>query len=440
MDIIFAIDSKSGYAKNGSIPWKNREDLSHFKYLTLNNIVIMGRITWESLPIKPLPHRINIVISNTLKNEEECLIFNNLEDSLKFCKNYPNKKIFVIGGADLIYTALRHPLFNNMYLTLLDDNYECDKFLDNIPFDRLFLIDTHTIIDGIINKYTGNFYNYGEDNYLNLGKEILLKGDKRLTRNGYTLSLFGKQLEFDLSEGFPLLTTKKMFFRGIVEELLFFISGNTDTKFLENKGINIWKGNTNKEFLEQLNLNYKEGWMGPMYGYQWRFFNKPYNRFSLTKGIDQLENLIKEIKTNPSSRRLLLTAYNPIQVDEGVLYPCHSIIIQFYILDNKISCKMYQRSADYFLGLPFNIASTSLLLLIIAKECNLIPDKVILTFGDIHIYEEHIPQVEKQIKRFPFIFPTINIKNDKKFDKYSFEDFELKNYNSYDTLRGVFKA
>lgn len=433
MNIIIAVDSNYGYAKENTIPWKNKEDLEFFKRMTIGNIVIMGRNTWDSLPVKPLSNRINIVISKT--KIPGVFTFDNLKEALNFCKNF-DKDIYVIGGKRLIYDFLKMNYDINFFLTKLNESYDCDLFLEHSIFDRLELVDQFEITNGNIFHYTGNMFNQEESNYLLLGKK-LLESNERHTRNGITKSLFGEQLEFDLTNGFPLLTTKKMFFRGIVEELLFFISGETNTKVLEEKGINIWKGNTSKEFLEKSKLDYPEGEMGPMYGYQWRNFNGKFDNQS--KGIDQLTNVINEIKINKSSRRLILTSFNPEQVNEGVLYPCHSIVIQFYIEENKISMKMYQRSADYFLGLPFNIASSALLLLIIAQECDLIAHKLFITLGDIHIYKEHYEVVKEQMERFPYKFPQLIINNKKKFDEYIYEDFKLENYNSYSKLFAEFK-
>ena len=227
-----------------------------------------------------------------------------------------------------------------------------------------------------------------------------------------------------------------MFLRGIIEELLFFIRGDTDTSKLSDKGVKIWEGNTNQDFLNKMGFNYKVGEMGPMYGYQWRYFNKPYGEEK--GGIDQLSKLIEDIKNNPNSRRLLMTDYNPSQASQGVLYPCHSLILQFYCNDNNLSVKMYQRSADLFLGVPFNIASTTLLLYIIAKLTNKIPDKVSITFGDCHIYTEHIEQVNRQLKRTPYELPSLQVTNFKtieEVEKASVKDFTLIDYSCYPGIK-----
>jgi thymidylate synthase len=225
-----------------------------------------------------------------------------------------------------------------------------------------------------------------------------------------------------------------MFWKGIVEELLFFIRGDTNTNLLSNKGIKIWELNTRKDFLDKLGLNYPEGEMGPMYGYQWRKFND---------SVDQLTNLINELKRNPFSRRLLMTDFNPCQVDKGVLYPCHSIIIQMYINDNKLSCTMYQRSGDLFLGIPFNIASTSLLVHIIAKLTKLDVGTVNLVIGDYHIYQDHKQAVLEQLSRTPYDLSQLDLPDFntlEQVEKSSFEDYKIINYQSHKPIKAIMFA
>jgi thymidylate synthase len=233
-----------------------------------------------------------------------------------------------------------------------------------------------------------------------------------------------------------------MFLRGIVEELLFFIRGETDSKILENKNVNIWKGNTDRKFLDSVGMeDRKEGIMGPLYGYQWRHFNADYdenNTTPLDKGIDQLQNVIDTIKRDPSSRRILLTSYNPCQSKQGVLYPCHSIIIQFYVSEEFLDMYCYNRSQDLFLGVPFNIASSSLLLLLIAKVVNLTPRYLNIGMGDIHIYKQHYEAVETQLDRLPYRFPKIEIKDVKSLkdiENLKYEDFILIDYLHYPVIK-----
>jgi len=287
-----------------------------------------------------------------------------------------------------------------------------------------------------------------ENNYLNLMKEIIYFGDYRQTRNGFTYSLFGKSLEFDISKSFPLLTTKKVFFRGIIEELLFFLNGKTDSKILEEKGINIWKPNTSKEFIKSRNLNYREGDMGPMYGFNWLHFGANYTGCDTdytNKGFNQFDKVIKLLKDDPMSRRIIMTTYNPAIAEEGVLLPCHGIVVQFYINkkedDYYLSCCMTQRSADVACGIPFNIASYAALVYIMCCYLgdNYKPDKLILNLGDSHLYEEHIIEALEQIKRIPKGFPNLIIKEFKDFNELTYGHFDLINYNHHDPIKFIMK-
>jgi len=236
------------------------------------------------------------------------------------------------------------------------------------------------------------------------------------------------------------LTTKKMFWKGIVEELLFFIRGETNAKLLSEKGVKIWDDNTTKEFIEKMGLPYEEGMMGPMYGYQWRYYNKPYlDNPNNNQGVDQLKKIIKEIKEDPNSRRILMTTFNPAQASEGVLYPCHSIILQFQVSEgNKLNCNMYTRSSDLFLGIPFNIASTALLVHIIAGLTEKKAGILNIILGDYHIYEDHIVAVIKQLKRTPYNFPTLMMRQFstiEEVEKSVLEDYKIEGYESHESIK-----
>lgn len=293
-----------------------------------------------------------------------------------------------------------------------------------------------------------------ETGYLALVENILKTGQIRPTRNSTVLSVFSPdKLSFDLRDGFPLLTTKKMFFRGIVEELLFFLRGETDSKILEKKGVNIWRDNTTREFLDKIGFTDRpEGDMGPMYGYQWRFFGSEYHSQkppqqseqnpsqnpNWNSGIDQLQYVIDLIKSDPTSRRILMTAYNPNQAKEGVLYPCHSIVIQFYVDGNYLDLHCYNRSQDIGLGVPFNIASTALLLAVVAKITDKIPRFMHITMGDAHIYSEHVPFLTEQLTRKPYQLPNMTINRDilsiEDINTLKYEDFSLTDYKSHSAI------
>ncbi len=281
--------------------------------------------------------------------------------------------------------------------------------------------------------------NQEEQNYLNLINNILTNGNERSDRTGVgTKSIFGTQLRFSLeNDTLPLLTTKKVFFRGIVEELLFFLRGDTDTKKLEAKGINIWKGNTSREFLDKKGLlDLSEGDMGKGYGWQWRNFGG--DNFNYVKGVDQIANVIKSLKEDPYSRRHIVSAWNPQQLNQMALPPCHAFF-QFYVHNDELSCQWTQRSVDCGAGLPFNIASYGLLTHIIAKTVGLKAKEVIFSGGDTHCYLNHIDALKEQMKRVPNIFPTITINkkltNIQDIENLRFEDFELKNYNPYSAIK-----
>jgi thymidylate synthase len=280
-----------------------------------------------------------------------------------------------------------------------------------------------------------------EQQYLNLIKTILENGETRPDRTGVgTRSVFGAQLRCCLAtEGFPLLTTKRVFFRGVVEELLWFLRGQTDSKILETKGVAIWKGNTTREFLDARGLTeLEEGDAGTNYSFQWRHFNASYkgsDKDYTGQGVDQIAWLLHEIKTNPSSRRLVLSAWNPCQLEQTVLPPCH-VLCQFYVsIDKKLSCHMYQRSCDVALGLPFNMASYALLTHLIALECGLEVGDLIISLGDAHIYLNHIEGVTEQLTRTPREFPKLAIKDHRPLEGYEFSDFTLVNYTPYATIK-----
>lgn len=284
--------------------------------------------------------------------------------------------------------------------------------------------------------------------YLDLCRHVLEHGEKREDRTGTgTISTFGYQMRFDLTKGFPLLTTKKVFYRGIFEELLWFLSGNTNIKPLVDKKVGIWnewpydkyskspdfKGETLEEFIEKIRDDQefadKYGNLGPVYGKQWRDFN----------GVDQISQLIEGIKNNPFSRRHLVVAYNPSEVKDMALPPCHSLF-QFYVSADgkKLSCQLYQRSGDVFLGVPFNIASYSLLLAMVAQVCDLEPYEFIHTFGDVHIYLNHLDQIDEQLSRTPRPLPKLVLNKDVKniFD-FKYEDIKIEDYDPYPAIKGA---
>ena len=255
--------------------------------------------------------------------------------------------------------------------------------------------------------------------YLDLMQKVLNEGQEKSDRTGTgTLSIFGHQMEFDLSDGFPLVTTKKVHLKSIVHELIWFLQGSTNISYLKENGVSIWD-----EWADE------KGDLGPVYGAQWRSWPDGNNGT-----IDQIQNLIQGIKTNPDSRRHIVSAWNPALVDEMALPPCHSLF-QFYVANEKLSCQLYQRSADIFLGVPFNIASYALLTHMVAHVCNLKAGKFVHTFGDAHLYLNHLDQAKLQLSRDTKILPQLKLNSEVKniFD-FKFEDIEISNYESHPSI------
>jgi thymidylate synthase len=258
--------------------------------------------------------------------------------------------------------------------------------------------------------------------YLDLMRHVMETGTQKHDRTGTgTISVFGYQMRFNLQDGFPLVTTKKLHLKSIVHELIWFLSGDTNIKYLKDNGVRIWD-----EWADE------NGNLGPVYGYQWRSWPTPDGGH-----IDQITQVVNQIKNNPDSRRMIVSAWNVADVNQMALPPCHSLF-QFYVLDGKLSCQLYQRSADIFLGVPFNIASYALLTMMMAQVCGLQYGDFIHTFGDAHIYNNHLEQANLQLSRNPRPLPTMKINLDvKDIFSFKFEDFTLENYDPWPHIKGI---
>jgi thymidylate synthase len=258
--------------------------------------------------------------------------------------------------------------------------------------------------------------------YLDLMRHVMDTGTQKHDRTGTgTISVFGYQMRFNLQDGFPLVTTKKLHLKSIIHELIWFLSGDTNIAYLKENGVRIWD-----EWADA------DGNLGPVYGYQWRSWPTPDGGH-----IDQISQVVNQIKNNPDSRRMIVSAWNVADVNQMALPPCHSLF-QFYVLDGKLSCQLYQRSADIFLGVPFNIASYALLTMMMAQVCGLQYGDFIHTFGDAHIYNNHLEQAKLQLSRDPRPLPTMNINPDvKDIFSFKYEDFTLENYDPHPHIKGV---
>jgi len=457
--------------------------MSFFKNITTNtknknkkNAVLMGSNTYYSIPQKyrPLDNRLNFIISNNnyykIKNENiknnNTFLFRSIEESIKALKHKKEvENLYVIGGESIYNYFMNKNYFDELLLSEICKptiTYG-DVFFPKLPkhFERInsSVCPNHTItendvlsyvdnkkhpeVEYRINHYINTLHNKkntSENQYLDILSDVIKTGDIRKSRNATTISKFGLKMDFDLEKGFPLLTTKKVYWKGVKEELMWFIRANTDSKILSNNGVNIWNDNSNREFLDNIGLNeYKEGDCGPIYGFQWRHFNAQYKgtyKDYQGKGVDQLQNCIDLINNDYTSRRIFMSAWNPEQMDQMVLPPCH-VSYQFYVTNyNKLDCQMYQRSGDLFLGIPFNIASTALLTSIIAKMTGRTPGKISIIIGDAHIYEDHIDQVKEQLTRRPYKFPTLKIKRIlNNINNYNPDDFELESYVHHPTIK-----
>jgi len=456
ISIIFSSTKEGLIGSSGKLPWRIPEDLAFFKKVTSihNSVCIMGLLTFLSLP-KKLDNRINVVISSssTIENfnskKSPDNIFRNLKEALTFYEGY---NIFLIGGKRILEEGLNYA--TKVYHGLILGDYKgSPNDSENVYFSLNNIFNNIKWKINIYPEYSINmskdviFYifekvitNNEEQNYLNLIKEILTDGLLKDNRTGImTKSVFARKLDFDLSNGFPLLTTRKVFFRGIIEELLFFISGKTDSKILEEKGVNIWSQNTTSKFIKDRGLPYREGDMGPMYGFQWRYSGESYTGCDTdytNKGIDQLENVIKLIKEDPNSRRIIISSWIPSDLDKMVLNPCH-VLVQFYVRDGYLDSVMYQRSADIGLGVPFNIASYALLTMMIAYCTDLKPGIYTHFMADTHIYNSHFEALKIQISREPRKFPKLIIKNntEKNINSFRVSSFELQDYNPYPSIK-----
>lgn len=428
INIIASICPDGGIGYKNSLPWtKEYSDLKYFKEKTMGSVVIMGRKTYESIG-SPLSGRINVVISKTIKissdsEQSEPYVFKTLADAIKV---YKGKQIFLIGGAEIFKEGLA--IADKLYITYVNKCFECDVYFPT--FENNYTKISSTICP----NYTITEYIpiHPEYQYLNLIKDIFRNGSARIDRTGTgTLSVFGRQLRFPLNR-FPLLTTKKTFFKGIAEELLWFLSGSTDNKVLTDKNIHIWDLNATPEFMKSRNLDYPPNQLGPIYGYQWRSFGGNYPEMN---GKDQIKYVIDEIKSNPFSRRIILNSWNANDLDKMALPPCH-VMCQFYVRNGYLDCQLYQRSGDVGLGVPFNIASYALLTYMIAHCVGLTPGEFIHTFGDTHIYSNHIKQLKLQIEREPYQFPTLEITDvTKDILSIKYSDLVLKDYVSHPGIK-----
>ena len=494
IELIAAVSRNGVIGVGDTLPWNIPADLAHFRELTFGHIVIMGRRTWESLPesVRPLPGRLNVVVTRNPPVDTQNTIYieiHRLEERIGGLKAaHPDKRIFICGGAQLYSYFLRHHWSQRptvLHITHVDKVIQgCDggggeptyfPYFHNIEKKAYIIANTSpkhwSETEGCayqyitykmekkrwikydndnIPQYDLTKYTYSADHvYADLIRDILSNGRHRPDRTGTgTLSVFGRQLSFGLDGRIPLLTTKYVPWKSVIKELLWFLKGQTDASILKSQGVGIWDGNTSREFLDARGLGHlPPGDIGAGYGFQWRHFGGAYktckDTYDSTIGVDQVADVLRQLRTDPFSRRIYMTAWNPAALDSMALPPCH-VSAQFYVdVDEdgvqRLSCHMYQRSVDVFLGLPFNIMSYAVLTYIFATMCDMKPRELVISTGDTHIYADHIEQVKMQLHREPYMEPVLQVDADiagKTVDELVIEDFDVVGYFHHGVLKG----
>ncbi len=457
---VVAMTPSRAIGKRGLLPWqvlKLKRDMRFFKELTsetsgasgATNGVVMGRKTWESIPpqFRPLEGRVNYVVSSdqSLVQMSNVRVVGSVRDAVESAWR-ERERVFIIGGGRVYKEALDLNLVDSVYVTVVHREFdECDVYFPELSphvFDGPFPAGPPDAFEsGVRCSFTVYHrkppIRHEEYQYLDLVREIISTGVVKADRTGTgTKSVFGRTMRFTLRDGtLPLLTTKKTFFRGVAVELLWFISGDTSNMTLHAQNVSIWNGNSTREYLDSVGLRDREvGDLGPIYGFQWRHFGAEYRTMRDSyegQGVDQLAEVVRQIKHDPDSRRILLTAWNPTALKQMALPPCH-LLAQFYVSNGELSCQMYQRSADMGLGVPFNIASYALLTHMLAKVCGLRAGEFVHVLGDCHVYLNHVDALQEQLTREPRAFPKLVIRGEQSsIDDFKMEDFMVVGYEPH---------
>jgi thymidylate synthase len=447
----YAIECENGF------PWNSKVYLEFFEDLTKDGILVMGRKTYESLPLtkRPFQQGLNVVLSNDYPKykslENDKLIFANLKElHWNIIPANPGKKVWLIGGQEVFQNLTNH--CNEIYFMVFDKvcKNPSKLFPDLLPrYELVHFTERKWSQEDNCNyrvlRYTLTLGVYSpclkhESQYLATLQDILQFGKRRDDRTGVgTIGKFGGQQKYDVSTFLPILTTKFVPIGIIIKELLWFLRGDTDAKILQQQGVHIWDGNSSRDFLDKRGLeSYEEGQLGPVYGFQWRHFGASYvdcHTDYTGKGTDQIEYILNLLKNDPFSRRIILSAWNPADLPKMALPPCH-ILFQLYVdedADGKryLSGHLYQRSSDYFLAANYNLVSYTILLYILAKRVGYQPKDMYMSFGDVHVYQNHVEQAKTQILRNPRVQPILVLDDSiatKPFEDIKYEDFELVGY------------
>jgi len=448
MKLIAAIDVKRGLGRDGTIPWKLQEDLKIFRQKTKNSVVVMGSKTWLSLPKRPLPNRINIILSSHAKdmtNTDTVFWVSNLRECLYVLDKFKKRTKWVIGGAAIYKAFLDLNIIEEFHITYLKQNYDCDVFLPKLKNIRPIKTTQHKSF--VIKVYRSK--NHHEKEFQKFITKIMEEGYKKVDRTGIgTRSLIGPQFRFPIdykpfvdAYQIPISTIRRTSFRMIVAELLWMLRGQTDAKILEEQKVFIWSKNSSKEALNNLGLNLEEGDCGPIYGFQWRHWGEKYvNCHTKYDGIDQIKNLVNNLRAkNPHSRRHILTAWNVSDINKMSLPPCH-MTYNFYVSGDaqpELSCVFFQRSSDIVLAGAWNVTFAAVLTILIAKCTGMRAKEVIWSPVDCHIYDNYNEfdlnkLVNREPKSYPLLF--VNGKKDMPYD-YNIEDMQLLNYEAHSGIK-----
>lgn len=472
--IIAAVDDRNGIGKNGSIPWNCPADRKFFAETTKKaaegkrNAIIMGRVTWESLPRRPLPDRLNVIVSSRqLEVPPGVVVVSSLDTALTHCRSDVTvEHAWVIGGERLYAEALRHTCLRACVLTHIPGDHGCDRHFPTgyelEPYSPWFFPFLRDIRKSDFGRTPENldyqwYYASNEDEagYLDM-LSAMLSRPTRPNRTGIpTRGYFAQQLQFRLHDSYsrpilPIMTTKTVPLRVVAEELFWFLRGGTDARDLQARNVHIWDGNSTREFLDHRGLTgYATGELGPVYGAQWRHWGAEYipererqpgESAFRGAGVDQIQRLIDGLKSDPYDRRHIVSAWNVSDLPKMALPPCH-VMAQFYVEPDTadkpahLSCHLYMRSADMFLGVPFNIVSYALLTHFIAQQTGLLAKQLVITMGDCHVYENHLEAVAMQLKRPPRRFPTIEIRPRDSIDQYTVADITIHGYYPHPTIK-----
>lgn len=406
------------------------------------HILIVEETVYEKIHVHCPELRMIVISDKPLHLRTGHYVFPCVETALLLAKQLDSHHMFMGTTIDSIYPILQRNDFEYLYLVVEWSRTVSSSSKWSLSFDRFESVDPLDVSSTttLMYKMKGYFHNPHDMTYFRLVRKILRDGKKKKDRTGTgTISIFGYHMEFDISESLPLLTSKWIPYRSCIHEFLWFLKGKTDVSDLQKHKVFIWDEHSSKSFLKERGLDHlPEGDIGASYGFQWRHFGANYKTCKENygqQGFDQLEYMIQELKTNPSSRRIFMTAWNPLDLHQMALSPCH-VSVQFAVDGEYLSCHLYQRSMDVFLGAPWNILSYSLLTYYLCSVCHYKPHRLFISIGDAHIYRDHVPQMKQQLLTLPYMPPILRPIPPKPIDELTVDDFVIENYQSNPRLYG----